>query len=77
MPPPKAWPTYEVGSGPVPASCKLSVLGDSLSPPVRLNSTNPEPLLNENQAALRLTRLAVEGVRFEREAASCGAAGLS
>jgi hypothetical protein len=54
---------------------KLSVLGQLVSTSARLISTNPEPLLNENQAALGLPRLAEEGVRFE--AASPGAAGLS
>ena len=54
---------------------KLSVPGQLVSR--KVNSHQPEPRLNENQAALRFARLAEEGGRFERDAVFGGVTGLS
>jgi len=55
---------------------KLSSLGQLVSAN-DLDFHQPEPRLNENQAALRFPRLAEEGVRVERGVAFGEATGLS
>ena len=54
---------------------KLSLPGQHVS--TNEGFHQPDPRLNENQAALRFPRLAEEGVRFERETVFGGATSLS